>query len=60
VHGASLRMLGPGDSAGEMAFFTETASMEVRGRERRVEGGGGTVAAGLGVGGACPALGCCF
>jgi hypothetical protein len=24
-------MLGPGDSAGEMAFFTETPSMEVGG-----------------------------
>lgn len=31
VHGASLRLLGPGEPAGEMAFFTETPSMEVGG-----------------------------
>ncbi|WIA41476.1 hypothetical protein OEZ86_005053 [Tetradesmus obliquus] len=28
VHGASLRLLGPGEPAGEMPFFTETPSME--------------------------------
>jgi hypothetical protein len=29
VHGGSTRCLGPGDTAGEMAFFTETPCMEV-------------------------------
>ncbi|KAF8054945.1 AKT1 [Scenedesmus sp. PABB004] len=28
VHGGATRFLGPGDAAGEMAFFTESASME--------------------------------
>jgi hypothetical protein len=37
IHGASLRLLGPGEPAGEMAFFTETPSMEVGG------GGGGVL-----------------
>jgi hypothetical protein len=31
IHGASLRLLGPGEPAGEMAFFTETPAMEVCG-----------------------------
>jgi hypothetical protein len=31
VHGGSLITLGPGDPVGEMAFFTETACLEVRG-----------------------------
>jgi hypothetical protein len=30
VHGGSTRCLGPGDTVGEMAFFTETPCMEVR------------------------------
>jgi hypothetical protein len=29
VHGGFTRSLGPGDTAGEMAFFTETPCMEV-------------------------------
>ena len=32
VHGGDTRLLGPGDTAGEMAFFTETPCMEVRPR----------------------------
>jgi hypothetical protein len=30
VHGGNSRLLCPGDTAGEMAFFTETPCMEVR------------------------------
>lgn len=29
IHGGSLRSLGPGDTCGEMAFFTETPCLEV-------------------------------
>ena len=31
VHGGALMLLGPGDPMGEMAFFTETPCLEVRG-----------------------------
>jgi CRP-like cAMP-binding protein len=56
IHGASLLLLGPGDSAGEMAFFTETPSMEVRGQAQ-----GEVVVVGLAVAGVCSAsCSCCL